>query len=148
LEVPHLPFIGITPSPGDVTHTAFQSYVSEKYFNSQPQGGRELNRADESARYSAAIAALRQGEPPDTTDMTQAEIKSLHTRAHIPLVQSSFTRMDILSQVHAYKLASDKEKQQYHLRNILLKNARSRIANMPPSQRQQAGAAVRAAVLQ
>jgi hypothetical protein len=131
-----LPFIGITPAPGDITKSPFQQYVADKYFDKLPQGARTQEEADRSQKFREAVMAVRAGKEPDTTGFAPGQVKALSRAAEQELPEYRFTRLELPAQIKAYKKASAEERDKYHLREIMFHGIGRKIARLPPDEQQ------------
>jgi diguanylate cyclase (GGDEF)-like protein len=131
-----LPFIGVTPAPGDISRSKFQDYVAEKYFDSLPQGARTQAQAEQSAKFHQAVADQRAGKKPDTTGLTPSQIKSIRNAAQTVAPQFRFGKLPLVQKVEAYEMATPQERDEYKLKQALSR-AKSSINKLPPEQRQE-----------
>jgi hypothetical protein len=130
-----LPFVGITPAPGDITKTAFQQYVADRYFDKMPQGARSQEQAERSQKFREAVMAVRAGKQPDTEGFTNGQMKALSRSASQELPEYRFTRLGLNEQIKAYERATDEERERYHLRDIISRRARTGLRGLPEDER-------------
>lgn len=131
-----LPFVGVTPAPGDISKTPFQEFVADRYFDTLPRGARSQELAEHSRKFSEAVQALRAGQPADTEGFTPAEMKALSRAATEELPTYRFGRLGLVEQLRAYEKASPEERDRYRLRAIIFHNIREKVARLPEDERQ------------
>ncbi|MGH9724141.1 MAG: hypothetical protein ACRD41_03660, partial [Candidatus Acidiferrales bacterium] len=123
------PFLGITPSPGDITRSKFQDYVANKYFDNLPQGARSQEKADESAKFNLAVQVKRSGGTPDVSSFTPSQRMKLAKLAHTTVPQIRFKRLSLPEKLQAYDMATPEERQQYKLKAAILGSGWNRYIN-------------------
>jgi hypothetical protein len=131
-----LPFVGITPAPGDVAKTPFQEYVAEHYFDTLPQGARTHEQAERSQKFRDAVVAVRSGERPDTEGFTSGQMRALARAEHQDLPAYRFSRLGLAQQIRAYEKATTEERGRYGLREIIFHNLREKVERLPDEERQ------------
>jgi hypothetical protein len=120
LAMSALPFIGITPAPGDVTKSQLQNFIAQHYYATLPQGARTQEQAESSAQFNQALAAKRRGEKPDTTGMTPAQLQRLQKLSGTTVPADRFKRLPLAAKLQAYEMATPAERRQYKLRETIL----------------------------
>jgi N12 class adenine-specific DNA methylase len=118
------PFLGITPAPGDITHSRFQTYVHDRYREAFPTGGKTPEEQAQSQKFFNAVDAIRRGEQPDYTGMSPRERFAAARYAKSDPIEKHFSRLSLEDKLAAYRRATPAERQQYNLRAKLL-NART-----------------------
>ena len=136
LAMTALPFVGITPAPGDITKTAFQQFVSERYFDSMPQGARSQAKADQSQKFRDTVMALRAGKEPDLSGFTTGQQQRLARAAQEELPAYQFSRLGFPDQIRAYERATPAEREKYDLYTRLTHNYGERVSNLPPDEQE------------
>jgi hypothetical protein len=136
-----LPFVGITPAPSDVTHSAFQNYVREHYPETaagQKYSNQTPEQAAQSQKFFDALNATRRGENPDLSALTPKDRGTIRflTRPGYNPFAGHFGKLSIQQQLHAYELATPEEREQYKLRQGLLKDSAAKLRALPEDQRQ------------
>lgn len=120
------PFVGITPAPGDETHSDAQNYISNAYYSAHPSESKTPEQADHSHAFTQAVNAIRQGQQTDLSQFTPAERAKITKYAHedpAKLVEKHFAALSLQQQVVAYQKASDAERKQYNMRGTILKES-------------------------
>jgi hypothetical protein len=126
-----LPFVGITPAPGDIARTPFQEYVAEHYFDTLPQGARTHEQAERSQKFRDAVMSVRAGDEADTNGFTSGQMRALSRAADQDLPAYRFGRLGLMQQIRAYEKASPEERSKYDLRGIMLHKLREKMARIP-----------------
>jgi diguanylate cyclase (GGDEF)-like protein len=129
------PFVGITPAPANVSRTAFQDYVAERYFDTLPQGARTAEMAERSDRFKEELAKVKAGEVPDLNGLSPRQVKNLRTEAHQDVPAIRFARLPLNQKIKAWDMASEQERKQYKLGPALLRSVRSALPNIPVEDR-------------
>jgi hypothetical protein len=122
-----LPFIGITPAPGDITHSAFQNFVRE---NRRQYGGKTPEERAQSQKWFDAVDAIKRGGQPDMSQLSPKERTSALKYAKSDPIVKQFTGLSFDKKLEAYNRASDAERQQYHLKAAILKAAPRELRNV------------------
>lgn len=118
------PFVGVTPAPGDISHSDAQNYISQSYYSAHPSESKTPEQADHSHAFTQAVNAIRQGQQADLSQFTPAERAKINKYAKedpAKLVEKHFAALPLEQQVVAYQKASDAERKQYRMRAAILK---------------------------
>lgn len=129
-----LPFVGITPAPGDIAKSAFNQYVTENYYAAKG-GTRTQDQANQSHAHVEAIQAVREGREPDTSQLTPHQKTHLQREARSSLTEFRFSRLPVQQQVRAYELATPEERKEFDLGQALRKGLGRKLKALPPDQR-------------
>jgi hypothetical protein len=119
------PFVGVTPAPGDITHSDFQNYVRDKYFAGHPTASKSPEKAEASKALTQAVQAVRAGQNPDLSGFTPADRAKIAKYAHEKpeqYIEKQFAGLNLQQKLAAYDRASAAERQQYQLRQGLLRS--------------------------
>lgn len=137
-----LPFVGVTPAPGDITKDAFHQYVADRYYDSK-KSVRTQSEAEASAKRADAINAIRNHQSVDLSQYTPKQRKALEQASRSSLTTYRFHSLPLAEQAHAYEMATPEERKEFGLHEVIHKNLGQRLANMPSSDRQEAIDAIR-----
>jgi len=124
-----LPFIGITPAPGDITKSPFLKYVEDRYFEQQPRAKTQA-QADRSRQFADNLQALQSGSL-DTSHLSGKDLRKLENAARASVTQYRFGRLSLPQQVRAYELASPDERSEFGLQSYVGRNLSSRLSRLP-----------------
>ena len=115
------PFFGITPAPGDIVKSPFQTYVSDSYFESHPSASRTPEEAAARQKLKDASAAIQRGEKPDLSGFTMKERASIQRMSKSKdYVALDFGKLSLQQQLAAYEKATEEERTKYKLRQKIL----------------------------
>jgi hypothetical protein len=134
LAMTALPFVGITPAPGDITKTKFQQYVADRYYASMPQGARSQEQVEHSQKFRDAVMAVRAGKEPDLDGLTDSQQKRLSRAAEEEVPEYRFSRLSLPDQLRAYQRATPEERKKYNLTDRVLHNFSERVSRLPDDQ--------------
>lgn len=129
-----LPFVGVTPAPGDITHSDFQNYVQDHYYSSHPTGGKTPESAEQSQHFFDAAAAIRRGEKPDLSMLSPKEQQSLQRYVKSNPIETHFNRLSLMEKLYAWDYASPQERAKYKLRGAILKGAGRDLQRLSPEE--------------
>lgn len=131
-----LPFVGMTPAPSDIARSQFQVFVAHNGergyggFNQTPE------QAAVSERVRAAEDAIRTGQQPDFTGMSEPDVLRAERTAQMPKPESEFMRLGLEDKLRAYDMASPEERTAYHLRDhIFTPYLRRSMESLPDADR-------------
>lgn len=129
-------FFGVTAAPASVSRTKFQAFVAEKAYAAMPKGSRTQEQADKSQRMHDAEAAMRRGETPDWGDLNNRDQRNALKAAKDEVPAIRFRRLGLQDKLRAYDMATPDEREQYHLRAIIMRsNWRDAVRNMDEGDR-------------
>jgi hypothetical protein len=138
------PFFGVTPAPGDVTKSAFQQYISERYYESKAGTTKTPEQAAQGQALSDAISAKKAGQPVDTSKLLPWQ-KAFLNKPLAPLPEHLFEKMlgrsggiTFQQALHAYEIATPAERSRYRLLPLLRKTAAAKIRQLPPDEQKDA----------
>jgi len=128
-----LPFVGITPAPGDITRTPFLQYVLERYADQMPRT-KTLSQAEQSVLTASRAQALREGKL-DPQSLSPADAKRVKNVMRTSLTQYRFSRLPLPQQVHAYEMATPAERTEFGLGGYINHNLGAKLSRLPPAAR-------------
>jgi hypothetical protein len=114
-----LPFIGVTPAPGNITHSAFQDFVLHGGTNGWPSIVKTPEEQDRKQAIRAASAALRNGAEPDFGDLSEADIVKAQKASGHAVPELLFKRLPNLDKLKAWDMATPHEREEYHLADAI-----------------------------
>lgn len=131
-----LPFIGITPAPGDITKSPFNQYVTDRYYDQR--GTRTQAQAERSRELSQAIEKVEADPNADIANLDAKGQRFAERAAHDPkgLTGYRFGRLPITQQARAYDMATPAEREQFGLSQIIHRNLGKKLGTMSPEDRQ------------
>lgn len=113
-----LSFVGAQPASGEISKTAFQSFVDEKYFDTLPRGARRQEDAEASKKLADARAAIQRGEEPDTSELTAKQRANLARYGAEPPWKYRLSKLGAVDLVRAFEKASPEEREEYHIADV------------------------------
>lgn len=118
-----LPFVGVTPSPGAVTRSAFLDYVHE---HKAPHGGEMTpEQSDHLQSLYAAADAIKQGQKVDLTPFSGPDRIKINRYSKSTPYASSVKDLNYSQLKHAYDLATPEERRTFKL-DALLRSKRAK----------------------
>ncbi len=127
------PFVGVAPAPASITRTKFQDFVADNSFKGA--AARTQEQADASKAKHDAETAIRRGEKPDLTAFTPKERFQIQQAARKEVPEIRFHQLSFADKLKAYDMATDQEKQEYKLRQIIMKSSTHALQNASPEDR-------------
>lgn len=140
------PFFGITPAAGDITHSRFENYVSQRYYEDHPSGVKNPDEANQSKQFMDAAAALKLGQQPDLSGFSPKEKLQLQKYVTGDSVAKHFAGLPIEQRLVAWDHATPEERDKHHLKASLAKGLTSQLINMQPDERKAVIQKLRAAL--
>jgi hypothetical protein len=140
-------FFGVTTAPASVSRTPFQAFVAEKAYAAMPQGARTPEQAEHSQQMHTIEAAMRRGEQPDLSGLSTRDQRNAlrASRDEVPAIR--FRRLGIEDKLRAYELATPRERDEYHLRDIILRsNWHKVVRDLPDADREAVLAKIQALI--
>jgi hypothetical protein len=129
-----LPFIGITPAPGDIAKSSFNQYVSERFH--EKHGVRTQAEAEHSKELADAISKLHDDPNADISNLDAKGQRFAHKAQNSQLTSYRFGKLSLEQQAHAYELATPAEREQFDLSRIIHKGFEKRLQALAPEDRQ------------
>ncbi|MFT3792729.1 MAG: hypothetical protein QM741_17045 [Rudaea sp.] len=112
-------FFGINSAPATVVRSAFQDYV----MSGGAKGWGDFTKTPEEAHRKqvmrAASAALRRGDEPDYSGLTDDDIEKAQQDSDHPVPQLLFRYLTNPDKIKAYELATPAERQRYQLHDAI-----------------------------
>lgn len=125
-------FFGVTKAPASVSRSPFQAFVADKAYDAIPKGARSQQQAAHTKAMHDAEAAVRRGDDPDMTGLSEADRRNVDKAARQAIPAIRFRRLGIEDKLRAYELATPKERKDYGLGEILIRsNWRKSIRDLP-----------------
>lgn len=129
--------LGVTTAPSSVSRTPFQSFVAEKAFDALPKGSRTQAQTEKATKMHDLELRMRNGEDVDISDLSPREQRSAQNASRQEVPEIRFKRLSIMDKLRAYDMASVKEREDYNLRDDILKSSWQRsVRDMDEKDRQ------------